>query len=192
MKMPKTLYVSNRPAWRAWLAQNHEAEAEVWLVFYKKHTGRPNLPYEDAVNEALCFGWIDSLVQRIDLERYARKFTPRNVRSRWSELNKRRVKALIREGRMTSEGLAKIPDSVLRGKVDSGPRRQTKVPVLPRSIKQVLMSHPKAWKNFTSLAPSYRRLYVRWITAAQKEETRRRRTQEAIALLSQGKKLGLK
>jgi uncharacterized protein YdeI (YjbR/CyaY-like superfamily) len=192
MKISKTLYVSNRTAWRAWLTKNHATETEVWLIHYKKHTSRPNLPYEDAVNEALCFGWIDSLVQYIDPERYARKFTPRNVRSAWSELNKRRVKALIRGGKMTSVGLAKIPDSVLRGKVDSGSLRQKKVPALPRSIKQVLMSHPKAWKNFTSFAPSYRRLYVKWITAAQKEETRRRRTQEAIALLSQGKKLGLK
>ena len=86
--MSKTLFVSNRAAWRAWLSQNHENETEIWLIHYKKRTGRPSLPYEDAVNEGLCFGWIDSLVQRIDSERYARKFTPRKAQSRWSELNK--------------------------------------------------------------------------------------------------------
>ncbi|MBZ5553781.1 MAG: YdeI/OmpD-associated family protein [Acidobacteriia bacterium] len=190
--MSKTLFVSNRAAWRAWLSQNHENETEIWLIHYKKRTGRPSLPYEDAVNEGLCFGWIDSLVQRIDSERYARKFTPRKAQSRWSELNKCRVKALIREGRMRSMGLAKIPDQVLRDKAGSETLRQTKTSAIPPSIKQVLMANSQAWRNFKGLAPSYRRLYVKWITAARKEETRQRRMQEALALLSQGKKLGLK
>ena len=145
MKMSKTLFVSNRAAWRAWLSQNHENETEIWLIHYKKRTGRPSLPYEDAVNEGLCFGWIDSLVQRIDSERYARKFTPRKAQSRWSELNKCRVKALIREGRMRSMGLAKIPDQVLRDKAGSETLRQTKTSAIPPSIKQVLMANSQAW-----------------------------------------------
>ncbi|MBZ5538051.1 MAG: YdeI/OmpD-associated family protein [Acidobacteriia bacterium] len=192
MKMSKTLYVSTGAAWRAWLARNHESETEIWLIHYKKHTGRPSLPYEEAVNEALCFGWIDSLVQRIDSEKYARKFTPRKAQSRWSELNKRRVKALIGAGRMTSVGSAKIPDEVPHGRVVPETQRQTRTSAIPHSIKQVLIANSQAWKNFKGLAPSYQRLYVKWITAAQKEETRARRTREAIALLSKGRKLGLK
>jgi uncharacterized protein YdeI (YjbR/CyaY-like superfamily) len=100
------LYVTTRDEWRAWLAEHHDTEREVWLVSYKKHTGRPQIPYDDAVEEALCFGWIDSLVKTIDDERFAQKFTPRKEKSNWSESNKRRVRKLVREGRMTEAGLA--------------------------------------------------------------------------------------
>jgi uncharacterized protein YdeI (YjbR/CyaY-like superfamily) len=100
------LYVTTRDEWRAWLAEHHDTEKEVWLVSYKKHTGRPQIPYDDAVEEALCFGWIDSLVKTIDDERFAQKFTPRKEKSNWSESNKGRVRKLVREGRMTEAGLA--------------------------------------------------------------------------------------
>ena len=100
------LYVTTRDEWRAWLAEHHDTEREVWLVSYKKHTGRPQIPYDDAVEEALCFGWIDSLVKTIDDERFAQKFSPRKGKSNWSESNKRRVRKLVREGRMTEAGLA--------------------------------------------------------------------------------------
>ena len=89
MRLTKELYVTNREDWRAWLEQNHATEKEVWLLYYKKHTGKPTIPYDDAVEEALCFGWIDSTVKRIDDEKYTQKFTPRNDRSVWSESNKK-------------------------------------------------------------------------------------------------------
>lgn len=108
MEIPKTLHASNRDAWRAWLDRHHETEQEIWLVFYKKHTGKPGVSYEDAVEEALCFGWIDSIVRRIDDERYAQKFGPRKANSKWSESNKRRVRKMMEEGKMTAAGLAKI------------------------------------------------------------------------------------
>lgn len=108
MKMNKTLYVTNRDDWRAWLNKNHKTEKEVWLIYYKNHTGKPTIPYDVAVEEALCFGWIDSIVKRIDDERYMQKFTPRKTNSNWSELNKKRVKKMIKEGRMTEAGMAKI------------------------------------------------------------------------------------
>jgi len=190
--MSKTLYVTERDAWRAWLAKNHDTQAEVWLIYYKKHTGQPRIPYEDAVEEALCFGWIDSLVQRLDARKYAQKFTPRKAASRWSELNKRRVKKLIREGRMTPAGLAKIPEFVLRGGVTPAVERPKKAVGLPRPIELAIRVNRRAWDNFNRLAPSYRRNYVAWITAAKRDETRERRIQEAIALLAQGRKLGLK
>ncbi|MGB2982026.1 MAG: hypothetical protein WBC77_12350, partial [Candidatus Zixiibacteriota bacterium] len=103
--MSKTLYVTNRDDWRAWLRKNHSSQKEVWLIYYKKHTGKPRIPYDDAVEEALCYGWIDSTIKRIDEEKYAQKFTPRSEKSNWSELNKRRAKKMIREGRMTQAGL---------------------------------------------------------------------------------------
>ncbi|MGA7733294.1 MAG: hypothetical protein WCD37_18690 [Chloroflexia bacterium] len=103
-----TLYLSMREDWRAWLQANHETGREVWLVFYKKHTGQPSLPYNDAVEEALCFGWIDSVEKRLDADRYALRFTPRKPKSNWSESNKRRVRQLVASGRMTEAGLAKV------------------------------------------------------------------------------------
>ena len=95
--MLKTLYLANREGWRAWLANHHAAETEVWLIYYKKQTARPRIPYEHAVEEALCFGWIDSNVRRIDDERFAQKFTPRRNRTKWSSLNKQRMRKLIRD-----------------------------------------------------------------------------------------------
>jgi uncharacterized protein YdeI (YjbR/CyaY-like superfamily) len=193
MGITKTLYVKNRDEWRAWLADHYESETEVWLIYYKKHTGQPRISYDHAVEEALCFGWIDSIVKRIDDEKFAQKFTPRRDYTRWSALNKRRVRKLIREGRMTEAELAKIDLSIL----DEEPKQARAKPArgeleIPPFVKQALMASPKAWEYFQKLAPSYRRLYIGWIMHAKKEETRQRRLREAISLLEQNKKLGLK
>jgi uncharacterized protein YdeI (YjbR/CyaY-like superfamily) len=186
----KTLYVTNRDEWRAWLAKHHASETEIWLIYYKKQSGQPRIPYNDAVEEALCFGWIDSLVKRIDDEQFAQKFTPRRDCTRWSALNKRRVRKLIKEGRMTKVGLAKIDLSVLAEKPEPKPKNSELR--LPRFVKQALVANSKAWKYFQSLAPSYRRNFIGWIMHAKKEETRQRRLREVVSLLEQNKKLGLK
>ena len=192
MRIPKTLYVTNRDDWRAWLEQNHEAEKEVWLIYYKKHTRRPSIPYDDAVEEALCFGWIDSIVQRIDSERYAQKFTPRKNNSRWSESNKRRIRKLLEAGKVTPAGLAKISDGVLGAEERSKPESEAKGPVIPEYLEEALRVNGKAWENFNSLAPSYRRQYIGWIMAAKKAETRDRRIREATELLMRNEKLGMR
>ncbi|MCI0338465.1 MAG: YdeI/OmpD-associated family protein [Acidobacteria bacterium] len=192
MKIPKTIYLINRDDWRAWLEKNHDIETEIWLIYYKKHTNRPRIPYEDAVEEALCFGWIDSIVKKLDDERYIQKFTPRKDNSRWSELNKRRVRKLIKEGRMTKHGLAKITEESLSTSGDSKPKRNRKDLIIPQYMKKALMKNKKAWENFNNLAPSYQRNYVGWITNAKKEETRERRLKEAIGLLAKNERLGLK
>ena len=88
MKVSKTLYITNRDDWRKWLEKNHDKEKEIWLIYYKKNTKKTRIPYDDAVEEALCFGWIDSTVKRLDEEKYAQKYTPRNTNRIWSELNK--------------------------------------------------------------------------------------------------------
>jgi uncharacterized protein YdeI (YjbR/CyaY-like superfamily) len=108
----QTLEVTLREEWRAWLAEHHDREAAIWLVFWKKHTGRPCVSYQDAVDEALCFGWIDTLVRRLDDDRYAQKFMPRKPKSNWTEANRRIFARLVREGRMTPAGLAKGPPAV--------------------------------------------------------------------------------
>src|SRR5882672_2504259 len=108
MAATKTLHVTSRDEWRAWLKKHHASETEVWLIYSKRNSGQPRIPYDHAVEEALCFGWIDSLVKRIDDEKFAQKFTPRRDCTKWSALNKRRVRKLIREGRMTEDGLANV------------------------------------------------------------------------------------
>ena len=157
MKISKTLYVTSRDDWRTWLEKNHETEKEVWLIYYKKHTNQPRIPYDDAVEEALCFGWIDSIVQKIDDERYAQKFTPRRSGSKWSELNKRRVRKLLKEGKMNRAGLAKIGEGVLAAEEGAKSARKTKELVITSYLSEALRGNKKAWENFNDLAPSYRR-----------------------------------
>jgi uncharacterized protein YdeI (YjbR/CyaY-like superfamily) len=188
----KTLHVTSRDEWRAWLASHHASETEVWLIYYKKHSGQPRIPYDHAVEEALCFGWVDSLVKRIDDQKFAQKFTPRRDCARWSALNKKRVRKLIKEGRMTAVGLAKIDLAVLDKDPKVKQEQKQRDLGLPRFVKVALMESPKAWEHFQKLAPSYRRLYIRWIMDAKKEATRERRLREAVSRLKQNKKLGLK
>src|SRR5262249_47481240 len=133
--------------------------------------------------EALCFGWVDSIVKRIDDDKFAQKFTPRRDWTKWSALNKRRLRKLIREGRMTEAGLAKIDRVIL----DEEPKAQQRKGDLdiPRFVKQALMANAKAWENFRNLAPSHRRGYLQWIMDTKKEETRQRRLREAVTRLAQ-------
>ncbi len=107
MDSAEMVYCATREEWRDWLEGNHDKCKGIWLIYYKKGSGKPRVPYDDAVEEALCFGWIDSTVRRIDEEKYAQRFTPRKPDSGWSELNMRRMEQLIKEGRMTEAGLAK-------------------------------------------------------------------------------------
>ena len=181
----RTLLVTSRRQWRAWLTKHHSSSPGVWLVFYKAHTGLSSIPYEDAVHEALCFGWIDSLVKRLDDDRYAIKVTPRQRTSKWSDLNRRRWARLKAAGLLTSAGLA------------AGPTNNTYaprpvVPELPAYIAKALKTNRRAWEFFRELAPTYRRNFVVWIHTAKRPETRDKRIRESISLLAAGKKLGLK
>src|SRR5438034_2099777 len=108
-KQLKTLDVRSRRAWRTWLEKHHDSEAEIWLVFHKKHTNRPSIALGDAIDEALCFGWIDSLIKRLDEDRYARKFTPRKPDSKWSTINRQRYAKLKAAGLLAAPGLARMP-----------------------------------------------------------------------------------
>src|SRR5256886_5326331 len=108
MEIGTTLYVKDRRQWRAWLASHHKTAPEIWLIYYKKHSGRPRIPYSDAVEEALCYGWIDSITKPVDEDRWAQRFSPRRPSSRLSEMNRERVRRLIAARRMTKAGLARI------------------------------------------------------------------------------------
>ena len=182
----KTLDARNCEQWRAWLVKHHDSEAEVWLVFHKRHTGRPSIAYDDAVEEALCFGWIDSLIKRLDDDRYARKFTPRKPDSRWSTANRKRYAQLKGRGRLKPAGLKRPPTDRRYDAPQPVPSK------MPQYIREALSGRPAAWNRFESLAPSLRRKYIGWIDSAKRQETKTRRLQEAIGLLAAGKTLGLK
>src|SRR5262249_48729531 len=186
MEMRKTLYVPSREEWRAWLTKHYQSETEVWLIYYKKHTGQLRISYDHAVEEALCFGWVDSIVKRIDDDKFAQKFTPRRDWTKWSALNKRRLRKLIREGRMTEAGLAKIDRAMLGDKpARAGQAKQSKGDLdVPRFVKQALTADGKAAETFRRLSPSPRQAYIRWITEPKKDQTRQRRLQESVSRLA--------
>jgi len=183
----KTVDARTLAAWRRWLAGHHDSESEVWLVFYKQHTGIAGIGYEDAVDEALCFGWVDSLVRRLDDARFARKFTPRKADSVWSDSNRKRYAKLKASGRLKPPGVNRPP-------TNRRPEKQEWVQPakLPRYIETALRKRPKAWRAFEQLAPSHRRQYVGWVDVAKQEETRLRRLREVVRVLAAGEKLGLK
>ncbi|MDO8793046.1 MAG: YdeI/OmpD-associated family protein [Vicinamibacterales bacterium] len=185
----KTFLAVSLSEWRKWLSKHHASESEVWLVFFKQHTGETAIAYSDALDEALCFGWIDSLVKRLDDDRFARKFTPRKADSRWSEINRKRYAALKANGRIQPAGLKRPPTN--RG-YDPPPARRELPATLPDHIQQGLKQHPSARKVFDGLSPVHRRRYVAWVDSAKREETKARRLAEAIRLLTAGQPLGLK
>jgi uncharacterized protein YdeI (YjbR/CyaY-like superfamily) len=168
----KTLYVEDRAKWRAWLRENSEGAAEVWLLYYKKDTGRPRIAYADAVEEAICFGWIDSKIKKLDQARFAQLFTPRQPKSKWSRINIDRARRMIREGKMTAAGL-RVFD----------PRNQTAaLPTkLPALLEEQFRKREKAWENFTHFPPSYQRMSIGWVASAKQEATQFRRLQQLIA-----------
>jgi uncharacterized protein YdeI (YjbR/CyaY-like superfamily) len=187
----KQLYFKTSVEWKEWLKGNHDRETEVWLVFYKKYSSKPTIEYESAVQEALCVGWIDSIIKRLDETKYVRKFTPRKEDSKWSEINKKRAKSLISKQRMTDIGLAKIEQAKRNGQwyKSNQPNISLKIPL---KFRQALDSNRLAKTYFEQLAPTYQKHYIAWINVAKREDTKVKRIKESIALLSQNKKLGLK
>src|SRR6185437_2369024 len=185
MKELSTLEVHDRRQWHLWLAKNHAKSHGVWLVYYKGHTTVKSISYEHSLREALCFGWIDSLIKRLDDDRYARKFTPRKPESKWSEINRELWAQLKKEGSLRPSGLAAAP-------TENGYGARPEIPELPEYLAQALRANPKAWIFFQGLAPTYQRPFVVWVHAAKRQATREKRLRETIRLLASGKKLGLK
>jgi len=185
------LYVGSLFEWRSWLQKNRDSSQGVWLVFFKKESGKPSLTYEETVEEALCHGWIDSIIKKIDDESYMRKFTPRKDDSKWSDSNKKRVEKMIQENRMTDYGMAKVEFAKKKGTWDKSqePRPQF---VMHKDFQSALDRHPRAQGFFNSLNKADRQQYIYWVVCAKREETREKRINESIELLLNGQKLGLK
>ena len=188
--MSKEILFKNSAEWRSWLENNHEKEKQIWLMYYKKHVNKNSVTQTQAVEEALCFGWIDSTVRRVDEEKYMQQFTPRNEKSIWSDINKKRIKMLIKNGSMTEVGMKKVRAAKKNGywnKIN----RNTIIKEIPIELKLAFSKNKKARTHFEQLAPSHKKQYIYWIATAKKEETRIRRTLKAILLLERNEKLGL-
>jgi uncharacterized protein YdeI (YjbR/CyaY-like superfamily) len=186
MKVGKTFCAKNRSEWRAWLRKNHNSAKEIWLVYYNKQSGKPRIPYNDAVEEALCFGWIDSIVKKLDRERFAQRFSPRKPRSNWSETNKVRVHRLIGQRRMTKAGLAVFDDT---GGLKT---EKTGRLVVPPDILKALKGDAAVWKNFKKLPEPYKRIRVGWIDASRaRPDVFRKRLQHFLKMTAQNKRFGM-
>ena len=180
-----TIDVRTRERWRQWLRENHASCPGIWLARHKQHSGVTSMPYEDVVRQALCFGWIDSLVTRLDDDRYLIKVTPRKPTSKWSDVNRTRWRELEAAGQLAAPGRDAAP-------TENRYQPRPTIPTLPAYIAKAFKTNAGAWRHFQAFAPTERRNFVVWIHMAKRPETRERRIRESIELLAAGKKLGLK
>jgi uncharacterized protein YdeI (YjbR/CyaY-like superfamily) len=178
--------------WRRWLRAHHRQPAAVWLVFLQKHTGERRFSYAEALEEALCYGWIDGIVKKLDDRRYQQRFSPRRPGSNWSEVNLKHVRRLIDEGRMQLPGLEKLGDVLLHYERGAIFHRAPRFDTAPEELLALLEANPKARETFRALPPSHRRRYLGWVLSAKREATRRRRMTEVVDLLARGERLGMK
>ena len=190
-------YFNNRKSFRNWLEKNHANSPGIWMIYYKKHADTECIEYNEALEEALCFGWIDSIIKKVDDDTYVRKFTPRTNISQWSDLNKRTVLSLIEKGKMTEAGLNKIDVYKKTGRVDwvseeLQSEKEKKAIHIPGYILKAFAENEPALTNFNNLAPTYKRPFILWITNARREETVLKRLKESVELLKENRKLGLK
>ena len=185
------IYLKTAGDWRSWLVENHNNKNGIWLIYYKKHTGRPRVPYNEAVEEALCFGWIDSTVKRIDEDTYMQKFTPRKLVSKWSEHNKKRAEKMIKKGKMEQAGMQAIEIAKKNGKWDEAYTSQLNLE-LSSDLLISLKRNSIAFEEYLNLSPSQKKYYNNWVMSAKKPETRMKRYNEMIGLLEKGQKLGMK
>ncbi len=165
--------------------ENHTQKKEIWLVYCKKHTGTNPVSYENAVEEAICFGWIDGQVRAVDKDRFMQRFSPRKPTSRWSELNIARAKRMIDASLMTDRGRAVFEDAMRQNR--TVPSRTSFS--VPYELEQALSANATAGKNFRNMAPTHRLMYSAYVDMAKKEETRLLRAAKSVELLAENKKL---
>ncbi|HEX4575291.1 MAG TPA: YdeI/OmpD-associated family protein [Gemmatimonadales bacterium] len=188
MRVGQTFYAKNRREWRAWLAQHHRTTPEIWLIYYKKHSGKPRIPYNAAVEEALCYGWIDSLLKPIDAACYAQRFSPRRPTSRLSAMNRERIRRLIVAGRMTRAGLERVKHAFDR----HADRQHTAAWRVPADIRARLQRDPAIWRQFQRFPDSYKRIRIGWIVAARPRRAAfEQRLRYFLKMTGQGKRFGM-
>jgi uncharacterized protein YdeI (YjbR/CyaY-like superfamily) len=173
----------NREELHDWLAENHGSSAGIYIVYYKKGSGKASVTYEEAVEEALSFGWIDSTAHAVDKDRYMQLFTPRKIGSSWSKINKERVGRLISEGRMTPAGLKKIKAAKRDGSWEMLDAIENLS--VPADLREALSAYPRASLAFDDLPPSTRKNIVRWVESAKRIETRKKRIEKTVMSMEQ-------
>ena len=176
MEITNPKHFKSRDELRKWLEKNHAKQTELWILFYKVHTNKKSVRYAEAVEEALCFGWIDGILKRIDDEKHAQRYTPRKAKSIWSNVNKERAKRMIEQGKMTDAGLIKIKEAKKSGWWKKAYSFEVEN-IMPGEMKEVLMSDEEAWTNFQKFGKSYQNTYIFWVNYAKREETKKKRMQ---------------
>ena len=179
MKVTRTLHVTDRKKWRAWLRKHYKTEKEIWLVYYKKETGKPRIAYNDAVEEALCFGWIDSIVKTLDAKRSAQRFSPRKPKSKYSPANKERLRKLVKQRKVIKEVLETLGD-ILEEKLE-----------IPKDILKAIKGNKEAWNNFQKFSDAYKRIRIGFIDGARKRpEEFKKRLRYFIKMTEKNKQYG--
>ncbi len=185
MEIKKKLYVVDRKQWRSWLSKNYNKEKEIWLVYYRKASGEKRIPYNDAVEEALCYGWIDSTMKKIDEESFAQRFTPRRPNSMLSQMNKERIHQMIEQGKMTSAGLDAVKHAFDKS------LKNSKLVIKPDILK-CLKSDKKIWNNFQKFSERYKRIRIEWIESCRtRPEMFEKRLKYFLKMTAQNKKYGM-
>jgi uncharacterized protein YdeI (YjbR/CyaY-like superfamily) len=179
-------YFESQAAFRAWLAANHDSPAELWVGFYKKASGRPSITYREALDEALCFGWIDGVRQSVDGDRFRQRFTKRRPGSLWSAVNVRRMESLIAEGRVAAPGLAAFE---ARDPAAPQASRERMPASFNDEYEAMLKARPGAWEFLQVQPPGYRRMAAAMVMSAKREETRQRRLELLITACERGVRL---
>ena len=179
MEITETLYVTHRDEWREWLSENHAIKKEIWLISYSQKSDKPSIPYLHAVEEALCFGWIDGIAKKIDSERSAQRFTPRRPKSNWTELNKERAKRLIQSGKMSEAGLKVLPDL------------SPNAFQIPKDILEALQADVQIWNNFQRFPDVYKRIRIGYIEEVRKQSSEfEKRLNNFLKKTGEGKMFG--
>jgi uncharacterized protein YdeI (YjbR/CyaY-like superfamily) len=189
-EITETHFAASRAAWRRWLTEHHASKSEIWLILHKKHVTRPCVSYNEAVEEALCFGWIDGILKRIDGEKHTVRFSPRKPTSKWSETNKRRVEKMIRDGKMAPAGLSRVEDAKKSGAWQNayGPRTVVR---MPSDLRAALARNKRALANFAKMAAGQRRTYIAWVLDAKREQTRTKRIRTVVRRAAENRKPGI-
>jgi uncharacterized protein YdeI (YjbR/CyaY-like superfamily) len=178
----ETVFAKDRAEWRRWLAKNFARSEEIWLVFYKKASGKQTVSYDHAVEEALCFGWIDGMKRKVDEQCYAFRFTPRTAKSAWSKSNLERVERLIADGRMMPAGL--------KAYRASDRREVAPLPAaMPKALEDKFRKERTAWANYQKFPPGYRRMTAGWVASAKKEETQIKRLDKLIEFSARNERI---
>jgi uncharacterized protein YdeI (YjbR/CyaY-like superfamily) len=183
-------YFATPADWRAWLSKHHADTGELWVGFYKRSSGKPSITWPEAVDEALCFGWIDGVRKRLDDESYVIRFTPRRRGSVWSAVNVRRIAELTKLGRMRQSGLRAYAERQAH-KTAIYSFEQRRELSLPAAFEREMRADADAWRFFSAQAPWYQRTVTWWIVSAKREDTRRKRFARLLAVSVRGQRLDM-